>query len=137
MNRIYSAQEAADEIGINARALRRHLRLSEAWRSAGFGGRYQFTDSDIRTLKRELSGKPRPVRAPKEDMTSKPDGYIAPLPDMIPAGTNVEDLGARRTKRERAEVEARFDARQNRLNRRLDELAREARQAEAREEVTA
>lgn len=120
MSKMFTAQQAADELGVPARALRRHLRLSESWKSAGFGGRYLFTETDIRALRREMTQRPaRPVRAPRKETTP------SLLPDLIPAGTEPEALGTKRTRSAREAVEGRFAARQARLLDRLQEIARE------------
>ena len=115
--KVYTAQEAADTIGINSRTLRRHLRLSESWKAAGFGGRYQFTDTDVRALKRELSGvATRSARSTRKRATP------SVLPEVIPAVLTPDQLGKKLTRAERSAIEDRYDARQARLLARLDEV---------------
>lgn len=50
--KIYSATEAAVELGIDPRALRRFLRNDASYRNVGMGGRYMFTPPELRSLKR-------------------------------------------------------------------------------------
>lgn len=51
-----NSQEAAREIGTDARTLRRFLRSPRStFEAVGSGGRYQFTDKDIPTLRRKFA----------------------------------------------------------------------------------
>lgn len=47
---MYSSIEAAAQIGTTPRLLRRFLRDNDSWRNAGIGGRYMFTESEVKSL---------------------------------------------------------------------------------------
>lgn len=47
---MYSSIEAAALIGTTPRLLRRFLRANESWNAVGIGGRYMFTDSEVKSL---------------------------------------------------------------------------------------
>lgn len=69
---MYSSIEAAAEIGTTPRLLRRFLRdPGNSWNTAGIGGRYMFTESDLKVLKVAFhkwhKGKPATADAPKVD----------------------------------------------------------------------
>ncbi len=65
--RIYGASEAAVEIGVEPRALRRYLRGNPSYSNAGIGGRYMFTEEQVRQLHRQLKDiSTKPVRHLKE-----------------------------------------------------------------------
>jgi hypothetical protein len=51
---MYTSIEAAAEIGTTPRLLRRFLRSDNNWNTAGIGGRYMFTESDLKTLNRDF-----------------------------------------------------------------------------------
>lgn len=52
--KIYGASEAAVELGVEPRALRRWLRNNPSYRNAGIGGRYMFQQHDIDLMRRQL-----------------------------------------------------------------------------------
>lgn len=47
---MFTSTEAAAEIGTTPRLLRRFLRDNDSWRNAGIGGRYMFTDAEVKSL---------------------------------------------------------------------------------------
>lgn len=47
---MYTSIEAAAQIGTTPRLLRRFLRDNDSWRNAGIGGRYMFTESEVKSL---------------------------------------------------------------------------------------
>lgn len=47
---MFTSIEAAAEIGTTPRLLRRFLRDNDSWRNAGIGGRYLFTEADVKSL---------------------------------------------------------------------------------------
>lgn len=47
---MFTSIEAAAEIGTTPRLLRRFLRDNDSWRAVGIGGRYLFTDAEIKSL---------------------------------------------------------------------------------------
>jgi len=47
---MYSSIEAAAMIGTTPRLLRRFLRANASWNAVGIGGRYMFSDSEVKSL---------------------------------------------------------------------------------------
>jgi len=47
---MYTSIEAAAEIGTTPRLLRRFLRDNDSWHNAGIGGRYMFTEAEVKSL---------------------------------------------------------------------------------------
>jgi hypothetical protein len=47
---MYTSIEAAAMIGTTPRLLRRFLRANESWNAVGIGGRYMFSDSEVKSL---------------------------------------------------------------------------------------
>lgn len=55
MNNVrYSSTEAAEEIGTTPRLLRRFLRSNDSWKNATQAGRYEFTESELQSLKKQF-----------------------------------------------------------------------------------
>lgn len=54
MNTRYSSTEAAEEIGTTPRLLRRFLRSNDSWKNATQAGRYEFTESELQSLKKQF-----------------------------------------------------------------------------------
>lgn len=52
--RRYSSTEAAEEIGTTPRLLRRFLRSNDSWKNATQAGRYEFTESEVVSLKKQF-----------------------------------------------------------------------------------
>lgn len=50
----YSSTEAAEEIGTTPRLLRRFLRSNDSWKNATQAGRYEFTESEVVSLKKQF-----------------------------------------------------------------------------------
>lgn len=64
--RTYSAAEAAAELQVDSKTLRRLVRNAPAFRNAGSGGRYVFRTSDLPALRKlvaEHQGKPKTTRS--------------------------------------------------------------------------
>lgn len=64
--RTYSAAEAAQELKIDSKTLRRLVRSAPSFKNAGSGGRYVFRSSDLPALKKLVEGhheKPKGTRA--------------------------------------------------------------------------
>lgn len=53
-NARYSSTEAAEEIGTTPRLLRRFLRSNDSWKNATQAGRYEFTESELQSLKKQF-----------------------------------------------------------------------------------
>lgn len=47
----YSSAEAAAELDVHPRVLRRFIRSNDSWKNATHAGRYSFSEADIRSLK--------------------------------------------------------------------------------------
>jgi hypothetical protein len=47
---MFTSIEAAAEIGTTPRLLRRFLRDNDSWRAVGIGGRYMFTEEEVKSL---------------------------------------------------------------------------------------
>ena len=114
MTRIYTATDAATELDIDPRALRRFLRNDPTYRNVGMGGRYVFTEAELKSLKHayaHAAGKGRPRKA------DEPDPRIL---DDDP-GVPVEKLGRKGlTPSLRAQRQAARAQRQQRLLIRMD-----------------
>ena len=72
---MFTSIEAAAAIGTTPRALRRFLRDNDSWRNAGIGGRYMFTDEEVKSLNIQFhkwnKSKPAKVKTdPVEDLDS-------------------------------------------------------------------
>lgn len=65
-----NTREAAEQLKTDPKRLRRFLRQDPTYRNAGQGGRYEFTDKDIPTLRKRFETW---VIA-----TAKPDNAVAP-----------------------------------------------------------
>lgn len=67
---MYSSIEAAAEIGTTPRLLRRFLRDNDSWRNAGIGGRYMFTEEEVKSLNIQFHKwhKSKPVQRKAEDV---------------------------------------------------------------------
>jgi len=95
---MYTSIEAAAEIGTTPRLLRRFLRDSgNSWNNAGIGGRYLFTESDVKRLNKEfhLWHKSKPAKE-KVDPYDHLDGE--------PLLTVEEMLGLNKNPKRKAEV---------------------------------
>jgi len=75
---MFSSIEAAAEIGTTPRLLRRFLRDNDSWRNAGIGGRYMFTESEIKSLNIQFhkwhKTKPAKERAESPDYLDQDQG---------------------------------------------------------------
>lgn len=116
MSTTFSANEAAAELGVNPRILRRFLRTDSSWHAAGQGGRYSFTKAEVTALGKALA-KYRTGEAPKRRAPKGDDTFLNDPPARTP-----EDLARRITPAERQAAQQRRAHRQQRLQRRLDEL---------------
>ena len=72
---MFTSIEAAAAIGTTPRALRRFLRDNDSWCNAGIGGRYMFTDEEVKSLNIQFhkwnKSKPAKVKTdPVEDLDS-------------------------------------------------------------------
>lgn len=50
----YSSSEAAEEIGTTPRLLRRFLRSNDSWKNATQAGRYEFSEAEVASLKKQF-----------------------------------------------------------------------------------
>jgi hypothetical protein len=117
--KIYSTTEAAAELEIEPKALRRFLRSDPARRNAGQGGRYVFTDPDLASLRHSLKRAGYEVRVPSTEI-DRPfldDDPGCSLDKLLWAQGDRAALGRLRDERR----EARAD-RQQRLRVRIDEV---------------
>lgn len=48
---VYSSADAAAELNVHPRVLRRFIRSNESWKNATHAGRYSFSEADMRSLK--------------------------------------------------------------------------------------
>jgi len=111
---MYSSIEAAAAINTTPRLLRRFLRDNDSWRNAGIGGRYMFTEAEVKSLNVQFHKwhKSKPAK-PSVD----PLDYL----DQDP-GITVEQMNEVRKNPElKADVLRRRAERQHRLDKRLRE----------------
>lgn len=113
---MFSSIEAAAEIGTTPRLLRRFLRDNDSWRAVGIGGRYMFTEEEVKSLNIQFHKwhKTKPA-AKKTDVD--PLDYL----DQDPGITVEEMLELPKNPRLRAD---RLKARQERMHR-LNERMRQ------------
>lgn len=80
---MFTSIEAAAEIGTTPRALRRFLRDNDSWRNAGIGGRYMFTEEDVKSLNIQFHkwNKSKPAKTKAE-----------PVEDLDSPGISVEEM---------------------------------------------
>jgi DNA-binding transcriptional MerR regulator len=62
--KLYDTNEAAAALDIEPRYLRRYLRNSSTYANAGQGGRYMFTEADVRDLRHIFKPSSAKVPAP-------------------------------------------------------------------------
>jgi len=67
---MFTSIEAAAEIGTTPRLLRRFLRDNDSWKNAGIGGRYMFTEAELKSLNIQFHKwhKSKPVKRGDEDV---------------------------------------------------------------------
>lgn len=80
---MFSSIEAAAAIGTTPRALRRFLRDNDSWRNAGIGGRYMFTEEEVKSLNIQFHkwNKTKPAKVKTE-----------PVEDLDSPGISVEEM---------------------------------------------
>lgn len=124
--KVFGTTEAAAEIGCDPRALRRFLRSNDSWRNVGIGGRYAFSEAEVRSLAKQL--KAAGQHAPPKRRGQRVVEQSSPL-DQDP-GVTLEKFESTRGDRhaearlreERREARA---ARQQRLRTRMAEVLEE------------
>lgn len=84
----YTSIQAAAEIGTTPKLLRRFLRSNDSWINAGNGGRYSFTESEMKSLKLQFK-KWRDGMAPVKRRASDDDTLSYLDQDK---GITVEDM---------------------------------------------
>lgn len=89
--KIYSAGEAATELNIDPRALRRFLRNDASYKNAGMGGRYNFSEAELKSLRHAYAAHLKKHPAGKGRVVEDTDPRIL---DDDP-GVPVEKLSAR------------------------------------------
>lgn len=116
---VYGSTEAAEVIGTTPRLLRRFLRSNDSWKNATQAGRYEFTESELKSLQLQFNKwhagrKTRRVANMENDELDylDQDKGIS-IEDMHRLQ---DDIGLRK------QVLTRRMARQRRLNERLAEL---------------
>jgi hypothetical protein len=75
--RIFSASEAAAELGTDGKTLRRFLRQDPSFKNAGSGGRYEFTTADMPKLTEKFNAwhnRPKTSRSVGQPMISDAAG---------------------------------------------------------------
>jgi DNA-binding transcriptional MerR regulator len=115
---VLNTKQAAEKLGTDARTLRRFIRQDSTYSNAGSGGRYEFTDKDIPTLKKRFSEWQNSSRekAPERSRVTANKGEMkmkhwndndSPMP--------VSMLGRKLTRSERDKRDAASRARVDRL----------------------
>jgi DNA-binding transcriptional MerR regulator len=113
-----NTKQMADKIGTDTRTLRRFIRQDPTYKNAGSGGRYEFTDKDIPTLKDRFTkwrdGAEEKVSKTRSKKPSNVEKFVdqdTPMP--------VSMLGRRMTRSQREARDAASRARVDRLEERL------------------
>lgn len=108
-----NTRQAAEALGTDSKRLRRFLRADPTYRNAGQGGRYEFAEKDLTTLKKRFdawvvkTAKSEPTRAPRR----RGNREIPAMDESI--------LGRALTSTEREERDKRSRERVDRLEERL------------------
>jgi hypothetical protein len=117
--RIFSSTEAAADLGIDPRALRRWLRDNPSYQNAGLGGRYMFQDSDLTSIRHQMKRDGVRVKGfvplKQQELLNDDEGLA--LDRLLAAQGNRAALAALRIERREARA-----ARQQRLRVRIDEV---------------
>lgn len=117
----YSSTEAAEEIGTTPRLLRRFLRSNDSWKNATQAGRYEFTESEVASLKKQFdrwqAGRKvrRVVNMENDELDYLDQDKGISVEEMHQL---TDDIGLRK------QVLSRRVARQRRLNERIAELTK-------------
>lgn len=114
---MYSSIEAAAEIGTTPRLLRRYLRSNDSYRNAGIGGRYMFTEAEVKTLKKDFHAWHGTKPAPSSTKVD-PFDYL----DQDPGISVEEMLQLPRNPKLKADVLRRRSERMHRLDARIKEV---------------
>lgn len=122
----YGSTEAAEEIGTTPRLLRRFLRSNDSWKNATQAGRYEFTESELKSLQIQFnkwhSGRKtrRTVKIENEELEYLDQDKGISIEEMHELNKNIEL---------RKQVLTRRMNRQRRLNERLAEIKLEEQNA--------
>lgn len=117
--RQYSSAEAAAELDVHPRVLRRFIRSNDSWKNATHAGRYSFSESEMKSLKVQFP-KWQSNRIPRRSTTQAVE-EIAEL-DLDP-GINPEDMTRMKTDPAfRREVLERRRIRNEKLRARISQL---------------
>lgn len=106
---MYNTDQAAEQLHLSPRALRRFMRKYPDLAQVGFGGRYVYSPEDIETI-RSMSPGRRTMDPPELEWLNQTPGFT---PEQV-----------NNPRMKRAVLEQRRE-RQQRLNERLIELSRE------------
>lgn len=113
-----NTREMADKLGTDPKRLRRFLRADPTYRNAGQGGRYEFAERDVATLRKRFDvWLEKTIKAAAEKTAAAPRrsrGEIQPMPARI---ANVP--AARLTRSQREERDRISKERVDRLESRL------------------
>jgi len=114
-----NAQQAAEKIGTDAKTLRRFIRSPKStFRAVGSGGRYEFDEKDIPTLRKKFNEwRETPSTKGKQKETSDTVKLAKFKDNDTPLPVSV--LGRRMTRGERERRDALSRARVDRLEERL------------------
>lgn len=126
---IYSSIEAAAAIGTTPRALRRFLRDNDSYKNAGIGGRYVFTEAQVKSLNIQFHkwNKSKPAKIKQE-----------PIEDLDSPGISVEEmLEMPKNPKLRADVLKMRAERYARLNERMRQVGVGTKPIHVEEEIDA
>lgn len=129
-----NTREIADKLGTDPKRLRRFLRSDVTYRNAGQGGRYEFTDRDVPTLKKrfdawDAAASAKTTERPRKTRRST-TRVDEPMPDYI-----ASKPASKLTTAEREERDRRSRERVDRLEARLKASGLHISQSSRRERV--
>lgn len=118
-----NASEAADKIGTDAKTLRRFIRSPKStFKAVGSGGRYEFEEKDIPTLRKKFEEwRESPSRGARLEPNTRIEKSTKKVPRFKDSDTPlpVSMLGRSLTRTQRAARDAASRARVDRLEERL------------------
>lgn len=118
-----NTREMAEKLDTDPKRLRRFLRADATYRNAGQGGRYEFTDKDVPTLRKRFAAwveKTAKAAEAKASASTAPRARRRVKGEVPPMSSDIAKIPAGKlTKAQRAERDRHSRARVDRLEERL------------------
>lgn len=105
---LFTTVQAANQLSITPRALRKFLRSSDRWSSAGFGGRYLLSPSDLKEVAMALG-----IPSPESDLqvwATDPEPIIEPeYLEVAMRNPGVREIVLEERRKRQARLQQRID----------------------------